>query len=89
MAKWFGLAILLLQIMGAPEARAGACMAARTHDYQDLGCNKNFPGLLGAYSPLTCCPTGCGMPRWSVSEPYINLHISDVPLLIKPRPGRT
>jgi len=33
------------------------------------------------------CP-GCGMPQWSVSEPYISLWLKDTPLLYRQSSGR-
>ena len=68
--------------------------AARINDWEDFGCIQSSGGAGGppseavsaggnnAYCPTCPSPDGSasGMPRWSVSEPYINLHIVDEPL---------
>ncbi|MEI6193619.1 MAG: hypothetical protein WCS42_04740, partial [Verrucomicrobiota bacterium] len=60
------------------EAKAGACIAARFHDWNDMGCNQNNAGAGGV--PQASCPDCGGMPRWWVSEPYIKLCLKDTPL---------
>ncbi len=56
----------------------GACTAPRVHGWQDMGCNQKNPGAGGV--PQAKCPDCFGMPRWWVSEPYINLCLGDTPL---------
>ena len=68
-------------LLTAREAMAGACTAARFHDWPDCGCNQNYSGVGGPPIPKSC--SDCGMPRWWVSEPYVSLHISDTPLSYK------
>ena len=60
-----------------------------------MGCNQNYAGAGSATSSKnnpggnqSSCNGDCGMPRWSVSEPYINLHISDTPMSYKTSSGR-
>ncbi|MGB8371200.1 MAG: RHS repeat-associated core domain-containing protein [Verrucomicrobiia bacterium] len=68
-----------LSLMVPREAKAsGACTAARFHDWNDMGCNQNNASAGGA--PKAKCPDCPGMPRWWVSEPYINLCMKDTPL---------
>lgn len=64
----------------------GACTAARFHNWQDMGCNQCNAGT-GSGSTLKPCPCQTqkpapihGMPQWWVSEPYIDLCMSDTPL---------
>jgi hypothetical protein len=79
MRTWWVSVAAVLALLAAPEARAGgACTAVRVHDWWDCGCNQNFAGAGGP--PKAQCPTCPGMPRWWVSEPYINLCLSDTPL---------
>ena len=75
---WLGLfAVCLL----AREAGAGgACTAARFNFWNDMGCNQANVGA-GAPANNGPCPCKCpGMPRWWVSEPYIDLCMKDTPL---------
>src|ERR1017187_3070475 len=72
------LAAALSVVMPRVAGASGACTAARFHHWQDKGCNQNFAGAGGV--PQAKCPDCSGMPRWWVSEPYINLCMADVPL---------
>ncbi len=76
----------------------GSTNCARINDFQDFGCIRSAGG---AGSPptgeanaggnnATCsiCTNSSGMPRWSVDEPYINLHIIDEPLSYKTSSGQ-
>jgi len=88
MAGW-----LSLIIMAWPSQQAwasGACLAPRLHDWQDMGCNQNNAGDGGApKAKCPNCPPCCnGMPRWWVSEPYINLCMADTPLSYKLSSGK-
>lgn len=82
------LASVALVLMTPRNVEAtGACTAARFHDWNDAGCNKNYAGAgaaasgkIGAGGNQSHCSSGCGMPRWWVSEPYINLCMEDTPL---------
>jgi RHS repeat-associated protein len=94
--KWYLLAVAALSLMMPHEAGAnGACTAARFHDWNDMGCNQNYAGA-GAVSSgknnaggnQSSCNGDCGMPRWWVSEPYINLFMSDTPLSYKTSSGQ-
>ncbi len=79
---WLLLAGAVIGLLIPHEAKAtGACTAARFHNFQDAGCNQNFGGA-GA-PPKDGCPDCNGMPRWWISEPYINLHLADTPLSYK------
>jgi RHS repeat-associated protein len=85
---WLWLVGAMLVWLAPHEAAAsGACTAARFHDWQDMGCNQCFAGIggpanaqSGAGGNTAACDGDCGMPRWWVSEPYINLCLSDTPL---------
>jgi len=77
---------VLLMLSAADKAFAGACTCARFHDWQDCGCNQNYPGAGGPPAPKSC--NDCGMPRWWIDEPYVNLHISDTPLSYKTSSGK-
>jgi len=48
-------------------------------DWKDEGCDKS-PGGRGAPAKSECPPCAEGMPRWWVTEPYINLWVADEPL---------
>jgi len=56
------------------------------NDWKDKGCNKSPYGPLSLNGGgnqahcITCPDSGKGMPDWSISEPYINLWLSDEPL---------
>jgi RHS repeat-associated protein len=77
--NWLVLAGAVLVWLAPHDAGAsGACTAARFHDWNDMGCNQNNAGAGGA--PKAQCPDCPGMPRWWVSEPYINLCMKDTPL---------
>jgi YD repeat-containing protein len=72
---------LLLLMLAWPARQAwatGACTAARFHCWQDMGCNQNNAGTGGV--PKAKCPDCPGMPQWWVSEPYVDLCMSDTPL---------
>src|ERR1019366_8058132 len=94
--KWCLIAVVALSLLMPRRVEAtGTCTAARFHDWQDMGCNQNYAGTGGAPSSKSnpggnqsSCNEDCGMPRWSVSEPYINLHISDTPLSYKTSSGK-
>lgn len=84
------MAAAVLSLMMTREAGAsGACVSARFHDWNNMGCNQNFAGA-GGPTITTLCPTGLcsppssaskhGMPQWWVSEPYISLNMEDTPL---------
>src|SRR4051812_24321982 len=92
MKSRFGVLLVILCAMACffePSRvwAAGACTCARFNG--DPGCNQtpNPAGSPGsgpnnAGSNQSSCPV-CktnGMPQWWVSEPYINLHVSDLPL---------
>jgi RHS repeat-associated protein len=66
------------------KAIAGSCTAARFNDWQDMGCLQQ-PGGNQSQCP-TCCT--CGMPRWSVSDPYLNVWLNDEPLSYKMSSGQ-
>jgi len=82
------MALAALSLMMPREAGAsGACISARFHDWNNMGCNQNFAGAGGPASSQTGaggnqshCGGSCGMPRWWVGEPYINLCMEDTPL---------
>ena len=74
---WLAAAAALVWLTPHPVI-AGACIAARFHDWRDTGCNPSYAGAGSAPSPKMC--SDCGMPRWWVSEPYLNLWMSDTPL---------
>jgi RHS repeat-associated protein len=77
--NWLVLAGAVLVWLAPHDAWAsGACTAARFHNFQDTGCNQNYGGAGAPDAPKSC--SDCGMPRWWISEPYINLHLSDTPL---------
>jgi len=86
--NWCLLTVAVLSWLMPQEAGAsGACTAARIHDQNNLGCNQLFcgaggqaSGKLNAGGNQSTCTTGCGMPRWWVSEPYISLEMVDTPL---------
>ncbi len=48
-------------------------------DWKDHGCDMS-PGGRGAPAKAPCPPCAKGMPRWWVTEPYVNLWIADEPL---------
>ena len=78
---WLLLAGAAFVLLTSRDVEAsGACTAARFHDWNDMGCNQNCASA-GAPSNGGCpaCDNG-GMPRWWVSEPYINLCMADTPL---------
>jgi len=82
-----GLLLLLVVAFGLLNpmqvGATGACLAGRVHGWQDMGCNQNNAGE-GGVPKAKCpnCPPCCynGMPHWWVSEPYIDLCMSDTPL---------
>lgn len=79
--KWTLAVAAALSLMMPHETKAGgACTAARFHDWNDMGCNQNCASA-GTPAQGGCpqCDNG-GMPRWWVSEPYINLCMADTPL---------
>jgi RHS repeat-associated protein len=78
-SKWFIIMVVALSFLLPREVFAsGACTAARLHDWNDMGCNQN---CASAGTPAKSGCPGChGMPRWWVSEPYINLCTVDTPL---------
>ncbi len=79
---WLSFFLLLAVELANPLAvRGGACTAARFNDWNSFGCHR-VPG--GNYEVCT----NCGMPRWSVEEPYLNLFISDTPLSYKTSSGQ-
>jgi len=60
----------------APQGFAvSACVSARFNDYKDLGVCK-----IPTTTQKGKCPDCDGMPRWWVTEPYINLWMADQPL---------
>ena len=71
--------LLLIQ---AKNVLAGACVSARFHYWQDMGCNQAYTGFGGPSLSQDCNGSDCdkGMPRWWINEPYVNLHVSDTPL---------
>jgi RHS repeat-associated protein len=81
--------VAALSLLTSSSAWAtGACTAARFNNWGDRGCDQS-PGRAGAPSSgasnaggnqANCAPCDSGMPRWWVSEPYINLWVSDTPL---------
>jgi len=83
---WWVLAGALLILLAPHEAQAGACTCARFHDCQDCGCPILNAPPAGPSAPKSC--SDCGMPRWWIDEPYINLHISDTPLSYKTASGK-
>jgi len=83
---WLLLAGAFFLLLAPRKAEASACTCARFHDWQDCGCNQNHPGVGGPPAPKSC--SDCGMPRWWVDEPYVNLHISDTPLSYKMSSGK-
>jgi RHS repeat-associated protein len=87
---WWLLAGAVLIGLTPHEALAGACLSARFHNWMDMGCNGNYTGTGGPTTPLSCGKPGCdkGMPRWWVSEPYIDLHLSDTPLSYQTSSGQ-
>ena len=86
--KWYLAVTATLSLMLPHETKAGgACVSARFHDWNDMGCNQNFAGAgglasgkSGAGGNQSSCNGDCGMPRWWVAEPYISLCLSDKPL---------
>jgi RHS repeat-associated protein len=84
---WLALTGAALLVLSPREAMAsGSCTAARFHDWQDKGCNQNHPGAGGPAAAKGC--SDCGMPRWWVSEPYVNLCVSDTPLSYQTSSGK-
>ena len=75
---WLVLAGAAFVLLTPRNVEAGACTCGRFHDWQDMNCNQNNHGTGGV--PKAKCPDCNGMPRWWVSEPYINLCLSDTPL---------
>ena len=79
MKTWLLLAgAALLWLTPREVLASGACTAARFHDWNDMGCNQNCASA--GTPPKGGCPPCNGMPRWWVSEPYINLCMADTPL---------
>ena len=84
------LFLILAGLTGLSTSKVMGLVVAegdRFHDWQDMGCNQSFGGAGGPPSSQTgaggnsaACGSDCGMPRWWVSEPYINLCMSDMPL---------
>jgi len=73
---WVGLVAICL--IPPKTGAAGACISARFNFWLDMGCNQSNGG---AGAPATnACPSCPGMPRWWVSEPYLDLCIKDKPL---------
>ena len=76
---WCLITVVVWSLLLPREAGAvSACTAARFHDWQNMGCNQCYAGAGGV--PQAQCPDCSGMPRWWVSEPYISLCLSDIPL---------
>ncbi len=84
--------LLLIGMMIALEAHAHVINtnSTRFRDQNDSGCHMS-PGAAGAPASgaagaggnqvsCTNCQSDSGISRWWVNEPYVNLHISDVPL---------
>ena len=67
----------------------GGCGGGGAEDGDNSGCeppsSNDGPGGSGAPPPPPPC---CGMPTWDVSEPYINLWLSDVPLAYRLSDGK-
>jgi RHS repeat-associated protein len=82
---WLGI-ILLLSNPHQVRA-AGACTCARFNTSKDKDCNNCTAGAGGA--PKAKCPDCGGMPQWWVTEPYINLWMSDTPLSYKMSSGKS
>jgi RHS repeat-associated protein len=75
---WLVLAGAVLMLLAPHKASAGgACTAARFHDWKN-DCPP-YAGAGGA-GAAAGCPNCAGMPRWWVSEPYINLGMVDTPM---------
>ena len=85
---WLVLAGAVLMLLAPQRTSAsGACTAARFHFWQNMGCNANYAGPGGPPtgqsnpgSNKAQCNGGCGMPAWSVTEPYVSLSLVDEPL---------
>lgn len=61
------------------EATWGQGQPNNIEDWKDHGCDTT-PGGRGAPKKAKCPECVEGMPRWWVSEPYINLWVADEPL---------
>ena len=86
------VAAVIFSLLSWQQAFAGACIAARFHDWKDMGCNNNHASA--GSPPNSSCPpcdknpTPPGMPQWTVSEPYINLFMVDTPLKYRMSSGK-
>ncbi len=81
--------VIFAMLMGLHSQRAfaGACTCARFNSSKDFGCRRSAgdtgarpSGVSGNGGNNCVCSNCTGMPRWSVSEPYLNLHVGDEPL---------
>jgi RHS repeat-associated protein len=61
------------------DATWGQGQPNNIEDWKDHGCDIT-PGGRGAPAKAPCPPCVGGMPRWWVTEPYINLWVADEPL---------
>lgn len=69
-----------LMTQGETDATWGQGQPNNIDDSKDHGCDIT-PGGRGARAKTPCPPCDVkGMPRWWVSEPYINLWVADEPL---------
>ena len=76
---WFGL--FAISLMSRESMAADACTSGRFNLYKDMGCNQPTGRGVGAPQQQTPCPCEKkGMPRWWVSEPYLDLCMKDKPL---------
>ena len=72
---------------GGPGAPASGANNAGGNNTKCPTCPPETPLLAG---PDSSTPdiSNTGMPRWWVDEPYINLHVSDTPLLYRASSGK-
>lgn len=86
---WLALFGALLLPLAVPQkCRAvSACLSARFNDYNDLGCHVTpcrpgspASGMSNPGGNQAVCVNCEGMPRWWVTEPYVDLWVADEPL---------
>jgi len=92
-AKWFAVGLMVwLGAVVAGQA-ASACLSARFNDWKDVGCRNRYGGMPDLSLNSTggnrsgCAPCA-GMPRWWVSEPYMNVWAADEPLSYQTSSGQ-
>ena len=90
---WLVLMAVVWLSAGTRGRAATADVSARFNDWKDVGCRNRYGGMTDMSFNATGgnragCPPCGGMPRWWVSEPYMNLWVADEPLSYRTSSGQ-